>query len=130
MPIRILIIAARTSIHESSQDLKQFLSEKEEFEIIGTATSGQEGIEIAKTNQLDVVLLNINITDMAALEVLPLIKVLQPNSRCIFISMASDPTILRQARILGADNFLSEPMLPDNIINTINHVLKNNKGIN
>jgi len=59
--IRILIV---DDIPETRENLKKLLFFEQDMEVVGTASSGSEAIELASTLKPEVVLMDINMPDM------------------------------------------------------------------
>lgn len=121
-PIRVLIIASDSM--STKLDLEKYLNDREKFQILGSTTSGLEGVEIAKDQNPDLVLINSNVDDMNALDVLRELKGIRPSSKFIVSSRANDPDWLRRAFNLGAANALSEPIIKEELIRVIQFVMQ------
>lgn len=103
---RILIVDDEAGVRRV---LMRLLS-SEGYEVM-EASSGQEGLELLWTHGADTVLLDVMMPRMDGLEVCRRIR---KNSRTahtpvVFITAAVDRQFRRQARKVGADDFLSKP---------------------
>ena len=59
--IKVLIV---DDIAETRENIRKLLQFEADFEIVGAARSGYEGIELAKELQPDVILMDINMPDI------------------------------------------------------------------
>lgn len=103
---RVLVVDDEAGVRRV---LKRLLS-AEGYEVL-EASSGQEGLELLWSHGADTVLLDVMMPQMDGLEVCRRIR---KNSRTahtpvVFITAAIDRQFRRQARKVGADDFLSKP---------------------
>lgn len=113
---KILIIEDEKLILESIADYL-----KEEGYECFTVTSGDEGIAVAKKEIPDIILCDIKMPGMNGHQVL---KELRNNSSTssipfIFISALVDHQDLRTGMMLGADDYITKPFQPEDLINSI-----------
>lgn len=87
--------------------LKQHL-EKEGYEVF-TADSGEEGLEIFKSEVPDIAILDIHLTGISGLETLEFIKKLNKESIVIIITAHGDIETAVSAIKLGAYDFVEKP---------------------
>ncbi|MBE9475265.1 MAG: response regulator, partial [Chloroflexi bacterium] len=59
--IKVLIV---DDIAETRENIRKLLQFEADFEVVGAARNGQEGIELAKELQPDVILMDINMPDI------------------------------------------------------------------
>lgn len=102
--------------------LSRFLS-KNNFEV-ATAHSGKKALEILKLNTFDVVLSDFRLGDMDGFEVLAKTRELNPEARVIIITGYSDIKIAVNLIKAGAYDYVIKPLLPDEIVHTINKALE------
>jgi len=82
---------------------------KEEGYDVQAADSGKEGIEILKSFQPDILVLDIKLPDMSGIEVLKLCKHASPKTKVIVNTGYVDQAIIDEAEELGRDAFLQKP---------------------
>ncbi len=77
-----------------------------EFEVVGTATDGRALLAAARTRQPDVVVLDIAMPVLNGLEAARQLKLWQPNTKLVFLTMSRDISLAAEAFELGASAFL------------------------
>jgi len=113
---KILVIEDTAEIRENILD---FL-EAEDFEVMA-ATDGRSGLELARQNQFDLILCDIMMPEMDGYAV---ITELRQNSATadipfIFLTAKSDRSDLRLGMNLGADDYLTKPFTPNELLEAI-----------
>jgi len=86
------------------------------YEVI-TTTSGEEALGLVKSKKPDIMLLDILMPGIDGLEVL---RRLRGFSRLPVIAFSASPGERDSAMQLGANDFLSKPFQPDDIVRKIN----------
>lgn len=97
----------------------QLIESVHEFNIVGEASGGQEGIECALALEPDMILLDLNMKDMSGIEVLKAIKAADLDSRVIMITVSDSADDLVAALRAGADGYLLKDMEPEDLLNNI-----------
>jgi CheY-like chemotaxis protein len=91
------------------------------------AENGQQGYEIAKTQQPDLVLMDIDMPIMDGIEATGQMKA-DPATRhvpiLIFTSLGSEED-LHRAKMAGCQGFLNKPICKKELQDSISHVLRN-----
>jgi pilus assembly protein CpaE len=109
--IRILIVDDMADMREN---LRKLLSFETDFEVIGAAANGVEGIKLAKQFQPNIVLMDINmpggVDGIAASES---ISQEVPSAAIIMMSVQSESDYLRRSMLAGARDFLTKPFTSD-----------------
>lgn len=92
------------------------------------ATNGKDALSIIKKEKPQILLLDIRMEGISGLDVLKKAKEDNSNVRAIMITAMDDEETKRQAKELGADEYLTKPfsydMLENLIIRIVNEVLK------
>lgn len=95
----------------------QLLNDAREFQVVGEASSGREGLEKARELMPDMILLDLNMQDMSGLEVLKAIKSWDADHiRVVMLTVSDDTVDLIDALRSGADGYLLKEMDPDDLI--------------
>lgn len=89
---------------------------------VDVAEDGSIGIEKAKSDCYDIVLLDINLPDKNGLDVLKDIKSAKLKASVIVITGDASPELEEKARGLGAANYLSKPIAPGTLFTAIQSV--------
>jgi len=100
----------------------QLVREADGFEVVGEASSGQEGLELARSLNPDLILLDLNMKDMNCLDVLKAIKGRDSDARVVMLTVSDDAGDLVAALRAGADGYLLKEMEPDDLIDKLKAV--------
>lgn len=111
--IRILIVDDHAVV---GGGLKQFLADVGDFEVAGEARTGQEALEKSRTDQWDLVLLDIGLPDISGLEVLRRIKLERPALPVLIFSMYPEDECAIAALEAGAVGYLPKDSAPEEIL--------------
>jgi two-component system nitrate/nitrite response regulator NarL len=79
-PVSVLIVDDNASVREA---VRQTLDDDRRFLVVAEATSGAEGIDVARKRQPDVVLLDLSMPDASGLDVLPGLREVASQSRIV-----------------------------------------------
>ena len=115
--IRVLIIEDSDDLRNILQKLLQYRAS--DIEVVASAASGIEGIELAEEYQPDIVLMDINLPGLDGIEVTKTIRQEVPSSQVILMSGQVEPDNLRRSMAAGARHLLVKPIDGDELISTI-----------
>lgn len=87
------------------------------------ATSGKKGLEAVKENSFDLVLCDFRLGDMDGKEVLQQIKAIDPSMPVIILTGYSEVKMAVEVMRLGAYDYVTKPLVPEEIIKMINKAL-------
>lgn len=99
--------------------VSQLLGLADSFEVVGEAASGQEGIELARTLDPDLILLDLNMKGMGGLETLGTLRDMEVDARIILITVSNAPEDLVAAIRAGSDGYILKDNEPDEILRLI-----------
>lgn len=99
--------------------LIQLLQTISDFEIVGEASNGHDGIELVRDKQPDLLLLDLNMKDMSGLDVLKQLKSTDIDTRIVMITVSDQTEDLVAALRLGADGYLLKDMEPEQMIESL-----------
>jgi len=105
-----------------SQLLKKFLS-RHNLDVV-TANNGKKGIEVFKQENPNLVLCDFRLGDVDGIHVLKEIKSVNHTVPVIIITGYSDVRVAVQAMRLGAHDYVTKPLFPDEILLTIKKALE------
>ena len=108
---RILIIDDEAAIRESLETLLSL-----EGYLVETATNGEEGVDQIQQNIFDLVLLDLALPGKNGLEILQVIRELQPVLPVIMITAYGKVDNIVDAMRLGAQNFVQKPWDNDKLL--------------
>lgn len=108
--------------------LSKFLS-KNGFEV-KTSTNGNNALELMTKDAFNLVLCDFRLEDTDGREMLRKIKTSYPNTGVIIITGYSDIKLAVELIKMGAFDYITKPLYPDEILNTINKAIEAQKIIN
>jgi len=91
--------------------------------VVGSANSGQAAIEWMKKNKPDLVLCDFRLNDTTGIQLLGKIKETYPDASVIIITGYSDVKDAVEVMKLGAYDYVTKPLFPDEILLTIKKAL-------
>lgn len=103
--------------------MSSILEETGEYEVIGEASSGEEGIEVARETEPDLVLLDLSMPRMDGLEALPRIREVTPESEVVIYSGFQEKEMAAAAKERGAVGYIEKGGKPDEIIKELDGLL-------
>lgn len=77
-----------------------------EFDLLGTAASGEELVSLARRVPADIIMLDVGMPGLGGLEAAKALRGAGVAARLVFLSMESDPDIAARAFALGASAYL------------------------
>jgi two-component system KDP operon response regulator KdpE len=89
-----------------------------------TAINGEEALEVVKMNTPDIMLLDIRLPVKDGFEVL---QELRTFSSMPVIAFSANGSVSKQALSLGANDFISKPFIPDEMITRTRSILNRTK---
>ncbi len=114
--VRVVVV---DDIAETRENIRKLLQFENDFEVIGVARTGREGIEIVKETKPDVVIMDINMPDMDGITATETIRRNIPHTQIVILSVQGDPNYMRRAMLAGARDFLTKPPPVDDLISAI-----------
>lgn len=97
--------------------LKRFLS-KNDF-IVETAQNGKDGLALIESISPDLVMTDFRLGDITGTELLTAIKAKRPNVPVLIITGYSDIKVAVSVMKLGAYDYITKPLFPDEILVTV-----------
>jgi pilus assembly protein CpaE len=125
----VITILLVDDIPETRENIKKLLAFEPDLRVVGTAGTGREGVTLAKELKPNIIIMDINMPDMDGIQATTMIAEAIPTAAVIMMSVQNDPDYLRRAMLAGARNFLTKPILPDELYNTVRTVHQRNKPI-
>ena len=89
-----------------TMSLQMILQSDPDIEVVGTGSSGAEGIRFFQEQEPDLVLMDIRMQDMTGLEAAEAILNLQPEAKILFLTTFSDDEYIVKALQLGVKGYL------------------------
>ncbi len=117
--IRVAIADDHRIIREG---LDLLLAGTDHIDIVAHATDGLELIDVLRTTEVDVVLLDVRMPAMTGLDVLEHIRKLELGAAVVMLSMYGDPVYVSRAIELGASGYLLKSVGQDELVKAIEMV--------
>jgi pilus assembly protein CpaE len=113
---RVLVV---DDVAETRENIRKLLQFETDIEVVGTARTGREAVQLTEELKPDVILMDINMPDMDGISATELIRQRNPVSQIIILSVQGDPNYMRRAMLAGARDFLTKPPMADELISAV-----------
>ncbi len=116
MKIRVLIVEDHPLMQRG---LTSALQGGPQFEVVGCAETGNDGLDQAKELRPDVILLDLHLPELGGLSVLNYLRTDVPEARTIIVTASEEPQSLLDAVAAGAVGYLVKRSSPEEIRNAV-----------
>ncbi len=110
--IKVLIIDDNSLFRSS---VKQMIAADPDFQVLGEAETGLQGLEMTKALKPDLILLDLKVNGMSGLEMLAHIKSFKLKARCVILAASGAENELLEALRTGASGYLLKEMISDEL---------------
>ena len=107
---KILVVDDEAIVRESIRDWLKIYNYE-----VATAESGEEALDLIKTQDFNVMVLDIRLPDESGLAVLTKAKAIRPKLKSIIITAYPTEETVAEAKALGAIDYLIKPLVPDDL---------------
>ena len=114
-PIRVVLIDDHTLLRHG---LRQTL-EGEGFEVVGEASNGRSGAQLALELRPDVVVMDLDMPQMNGIQATRTIMEADPGARILMLTISSDDDDVLDALAAGASGYLLKTARPEDIVRAI-----------
>ena len=121
--MRILMVEDDSAATQSLE----LLLKAEGFTVYSTGL-GEEGVDLAKIYDYDLVLLDLDLPDMSGMDVLRALRVARINTPIMFLSGSADIEAKVRAFSGGADDYVTKPFHRDELVARIHAVVRRSQG--
>ena len=118
--IRIALIDDHTLFRSG---LKALLTRQSDFEIVGEAADGLEGVKLVEQIKPDIVLLDLDMPTMSGNEALAQILETDPSMKVLMLTVSEDGDDLAECMRLGAVGYLLKKIDADFLLQSIRHAV-------
>ncbi len=124
--IRVILV---DDIPEAREGLRKLLAFESDIEVVGSGSTGREGLDLAIRTQPDIILMDINMPDMDGINATEQISKAVPTAAVVMMSVHKDSAYLRRAMLAGARDFLEKPISGEELYSTIRKVYQLNANV-
>jgi DNA-binding NarL/FixJ family response regulator len=114
--IRVLVVDDHAIVR---QGLRTFIDLQGDMEIVGEGTNGIEAVELARSTQPDIVLLDLVMPEMDGVQATSKIIEHSPNSRVIILTSFSEEDQVIPAIRAGAQGYLLKDIAPNELVQAV-----------
>ncbi len=97
--------------------------EKNGFEVVGEAETGEQGIKKYMETKPDIVTMDITMPVMTGIEALKKIREYDQKAKIIMLSAMGQESMVKEAITCGAINFIVKPFKEDHLVSTLTKVM-------
>ena len=109
--------------------VSQLLELEPGYTVVGEAAGGQEGIDLARQLDPDLILLDLNMKGINGLETLRTLRDLEIDARIIILTVSNAHEDLIAAIRAGSDGYILKDNDPSDMLTLINNVMKGENAI-
>jgi DNA-binding NarL/FixJ family response regulator len=102
---RVLVVDDAANLREL---LTLLLDTEDDFEVIGTASDGEQALAVAESLQPDIILLDLAMPVMDGMQALPRLRRMLPESIIVIFSGFEQAALVDEAVAAGADSYLEK----------------------
>jgi DNA-binding NarL/FixJ family response regulator len=104
--------------------LRLLLDGQADLTVIGEAGDGRQALDLAHSQQPDLILLDLTMPGLTGMDALPMIRRAAPNARVLVLTMHDDGSYLRQALRAGASGYVLKKAADSELISAIRAVMR------
>jgi two-component system, cell cycle response regulator CtrA len=121
--MRVLLIEDDSA----TAQLIELMLKSESFNVY-TTDSGEEGVDLGKLYDYDVILLDLNLPDMSGFEVLRTLRVSKVKTPTLILSGLAGIENKCKGLGFGADDYMTKPFHKDELVARIHAIVRRSKG--
>jgi DNA-binding NarL/FixJ family response regulator len=99
--------------------LKQFFSEQVDLRVVGEAASGREAIDLVRTTEIDVLVMDLSMPGQSGIDALAIIRAKAPDVGILVLSGYPEEHYAMNLIRRGASGYLNKECDPTEIVNAI-----------
>ncbi len=107
--------------------IRALLEEEHEYEVIGEASNGKEGVALVQSLQPDIVISDIRMPEMSGIQMVEALSSLQLSVKTIMLSMHDSDEYILQSITVGADGYLLKGASKEEFLKALSTVSKGEK---
>ena len=121
--MRVLLVEDDSATAQSIE-----LMLKSEGFVVYTTDLGEEGVDLGKLYDYDIILLDLSLPDMTGFDVLKHLRVARVNTPILILSGNADIDAKVRGLGYGADDYMTKPFNRDELVARINAIVRRAKG--
>jgi two-component system response regulator NreC len=121
--IRVLLVDDHGVVRSG---LRMLLENEQDIEIVGEASGGLQAIELVKQQRPDIVLMDVQMSDMNGIDATREIKRLYPETAVLTLTMYENEQYLLEMLKAGASGYIPKRAAPDELVEAIHTVQQGN----
>lgn len=95
------------------------------YDVMDTST-GKEGIDLALSNEFDLILCDLKLTDMSGLDIIRSLRTSKKSMPILAISGFINDEVIEQVNAIENVKYLSKPFLKEELLQLVNRILVEN----
>ena len=119
--IRILLADDHAVVRKGFQFI---LGAQPDFEVVGEAANGREAVDLSKTLQPDVVVMDVSMPELNGIEATRRIGEVSPKARVLALSMHRDSVYVREILRAGARGYILKDAQEEELLGAVRAVSK------
>jgi two-component system response regulator YesN len=96
----------------------------EDIDIIGTASNGEEAVELSKVNKIDIIFIDIKMPKKDGLQALKEIKKFLPEAKFVIMTAYDEFEYVQEALKLNIEEYLLKPVKPTKVDSVMQKITK------
>ena len=120
-PIRIIVVDDHPIVR---QGISSLLSNYDEFELVGEADNGEEGLRLLHEGNPDVTLLDVSLPNESGIDILRQIRQRQPEAKVLMLTSYDDEDFVLNALKAGAQGYVLKNVSDEMLVQSIKAVFR------
>jgi len=112
-----------------SEGIATMINSQPDMELVGSASTGTEGILKHREIKPDITLMDLRLPDLTGIDVMLAIRAEFPDARIILLTMFAGDVDIQRALQAGAQGYLLKNMPPEQMVETIRQVYAGKKRV-
>ena len=125
--ISVVLVDDHAVLRES---LSHYLSTTDDVHVVAEGMSAEEAVELTQEHRPDVLLIDVALQGKSGIEAVEQVTQDLPDTKCICLTMHSEPPFLEAALKAGARGYLTKDTATDELVEAIRDVARGGTRIN